>query len=72
MLKSQPIPSPSDYTMTSCRSHTGEHPRMGALDVCPFIPVSNITMDECVQLSVQFAKQVLTLALVAHSHANMY
>ena len=26
--------------------HTGEHPRMGATDVCPFIPVANITMEE--------------------------
>src|ERR1700755_1159947 len=26
--------------------HTGEHPRMGATDVCPLIPVANITMEE--------------------------
>ena len=30
------------------RTHKGEHPRMGAMDVCPFIPVANVTMDECV------------------------
>jgi len=29
-------------------THQGEHPRMGAVDVIPFIPVKNITMDECV------------------------
>lgn len=29
--------------------HSGEHPRMGATDVCPLIPISNITMDEVVQ-----------------------
>ncbi|POI32478.1 hypothetical protein CIB84_003770 [Bambusicola thoracicus] len=28
--------------------HKGEHPRMGALDVCPFVPVMNISMEECV------------------------
>src|SRR5882757_4372502 len=28
------------------RRHTGEHPRMGATDVCPLIPVSGITMEE--------------------------
>lgn len=28
--------------------HTGEHPRMGAVDVCPFIPVKNVTMEEAV------------------------
>lgn len=34
----------------------GEHPRIGALDVCPFIPVSNVSMEECVQCSRQFGK----------------
>ena len=33
----------------------GEHPRMGALDVCPFIPVQDVTMEECVQCANQFA-----------------
>ncbi len=28
--------------------HSGEHPRMGAMDVCPFVPVANVTMEECV------------------------
>ncbi|MBX7223974.1 MAG: glutamate formimidoyltransferase [Blastocatellia bacterium] len=31
--------------------HTGEHPRMGATDVVPFVPIRNITMDECVKLA---------------------
>lgn len=31
--------------------HTGEHPRMGATDVVPFVPVRDITMDECVVLA---------------------
>src|SRR6266852_1368553 len=33
------------------RTHKGEHPRMGACDVLPFIPVSGVTMDECVALA---------------------
>src|SRR5436190_19694780 len=33
------------------RRHRGEHPRLGALDVCPFVPVSGVTMDECVRLA---------------------
>jgi len=37
--------------------HTGEHPRMGAIDVVPFIPISNVTMDECVQLANEFAQE---------------
>lgn len=34
--------------------HQGEHPRMGAVDVLPFIPIKNITIDEC----IQYAKEV--------------
>lgn len=38
--------------------HSGAHARMGATDVCPFIPVSGITMEQCVKLSKQLAKRV--------------
>ncbi|HKK99158.1 MAG TPA: glutamate formimidoyltransferase [Desulfotignum sp.] len=38
-------------------THTGEHHRMGALDVCPFIPVANVTMEECVELSREFGQR---------------
>src|SRR5262245_9841982 len=31
--------------------HTGEHPRMGATDVIPFIPISGVTMEDCVKLA---------------------
>ena len=31
--------------------HTGEHPRMGATDVIPFVPISNVTMNDCVRLA---------------------
>jgi len=40
--------------------HSGTHPRMGATDVCPFIPVSGVTMDECVEISKQVGKRVAT------------
>jgi glutamate formiminotransferase/formiminotetrahydrofolate cyclodeaminase len=36
------------------RRHSGEHPRMGAMDVCPFVPVANVTMDVCVGLAREF------------------
>ena len=36
--------------------HKGEHPRMGAIDVVPFIPVSDVTMDDCITLANDFAK----------------
>ncbi len=33
------------------RSHTGEHPRLGAVDVVPFVPIQGITMDQCVAVA---------------------
>ncbi|HKR06121.1 MAG TPA: glutamate formimidoyltransferase [Bacteroidia bacterium] len=38
--------------------HKGEHPRMGATDVCPFIPVANITMQETAEWSKKLGKRV--------------
>ncbi len=38
--------------------HHGSHPRMGATDVCPFVPVSGITTEECIELSKIVAKRV--------------
>ena len=37
--------------------HTGQHPRMGAVDVIPFIPIADVTIDECVQLAREFAAE---------------
>lgn len=39
------------------RHHKGEHPRFGAMDVCPFVPVANVTMEECVEASKRFAER---------------
>lgn len=39
-------------------THHGEHPRSGAVDVAPFIPVSNVTMAECAELSRKLGKRV--------------
>ncbi len=41
-------------TLIDMRKHHGAHPRMGALDVCPFVPVANMTMEDCVELSKRF------------------
>ena len=40
------------------RLHKGEHPRMGAVDVCPFIPISGVSMKETVDLAHQLGKRV--------------
>ena len=40
------------------RKHQGEHPRMGATDVCPIVPIANTTMEECIKYSTILAKRV--------------
>src|SRR6266699_2746882 len=39
-------------------SHRGAHPRIGAVDVVPFVPVAGVTMDECVALARQLGERV--------------
>ncbi|XP_076095232.1 formimidoyltransferase-cyclodeaminase-like isoform X6 [Mytilus galloprovincialis] len=46
------------YTYIDMRTHTGEHPRMGAMDVCPFIPVQNVTMEECAMCAKEFGEKL--------------
>ena len=38
--------------------HKGEHARMGALDVCPFIPIKGVTDDDCIKLSRKFGERM--------------
>ena len=40
------------------RSHKGAHPRMGATDVCPLIPISGITLEECAVLAEKLANRI--------------
>lgn len=40
------------------RRHHGAHPRMGATDVCPFVPVVGVTMDDCVDLARRLGRRV--------------
>jgi len=40
------------------RNHRGNHPRIGAVDVCPFIPLKNVTMEECVEIARDVGKKV--------------
>ena len=41
-------------------THEGEHPRLGAVDVCPFVPLKGVTMDDCVDLAQSLANRVGT------------
>ncbi len=40
------------------RKHSGAHPRMGATDVCPFVPISNVSFDDCIQYARQLGQRV--------------
>ena len=40
------------------RRHKGSHPRMGATDVCPFVPVSGVSTEDCINLSIEVAKRI--------------
>ncbi|TVR69858.1 MAG: glutamate formimidoyltransferase [Spirochaetaceae bacterium] len=46
------------YELIDMTRHSGAHPRMGAVDVVPFVPVANVTMEECVECSRRFARRV--------------
>lgn len=44
------------YELIDMKVHEGAHPRMGALDVVPFVPISDVTMDECVDIANRVGK----------------
>ncbi|HSP88118.1 MAG TPA: glutamate formimidoyltransferase [Ignavibacteriaceae bacterium] len=39
-------------------NHKGEHPRLGAIDVVPFVPVKNVTMEDCVKIAEQYGERI--------------
>ncbi|KAG8193608.1 hypothetical protein JTE90_000241 [Oedothorax gibbosus] len=46
------------YKLIDMTKHKGEHPRLGALDVCPFIPVQGVEMEECIFCARKFAAKL--------------
>ena len=48
----------SSIELIDMSKHQGEHPRLGVVDVCPFVPLSDYTMEECVQLAEKLAKEI--------------
>jgi glutamate formiminotransferase / formiminotetrahydrofolate cyclodeaminase len=53
-------------------THTGAHPRMGATDVCPFVPVEGVTLDDCAELARTLGERVgreLALPVYLYEHA---
>ncbi|MBZ0270205.1 glutamate formimidoyltransferase, partial [bacterium] len=54
------------------RTHSGAHPRMGATDVCPFVPVRGVSMDDCAELARQLGRRVgeeLGIPVYLYEHA---
>jgi len=59
-------------TLIDMSKHRGEHPRIGALDVCPIVPVSGVTMDECVRLARDVGRRIgeeLKIPIYFYEHA---
>lgn len=50
--------SKTAYELIDMSKHSGEHPRMGAVDVCPFVPVAGVTTEDCVECSKRYGKRV--------------
>ncbi len=50
----------SSHQLIDMRKHSGAHPRAGATDVCPFVPVSGVSMEECVVLARALGARVAT------------
>ncbi|MEL5865534.1 glutamate formimidoyltransferase [Clostridium cochlearium] len=50
--------------------HHGGHPRMGAVDVIPFTPVSDVTMDECVELANEVGKEIGSLGVPVYLYED--
>lgn len=46
------------YEHIDMSKHKGSHPRMGAVDVCPFVPVAGVTTEDCVEIAKKFGKRV--------------
>uniref|UniRef100_A0A3Q2ZYA9 Formimidoyltransferase-cyclodeaminase n=1 Tax=Kryptolebias marmoratus TaxID=37003 RepID=A0A3Q2ZYA9_KRYMA len=57
------------FSLINMSKHSGEHPRTGALDVCPFIPVQNVSMDDCVHCANEFGRR---LAEMLHVPVFLY
>ncbi|KAL3045423.1 hypothetical protein OYC64_013652 [Pagothenia borchgrevinki] len=57
------------FKLIDMTRHSGEHPRSGALDVCPFVPVQNVSMDDCVRCAEAFGKK---LAEMLHVPVYLY
>ncbi len=52
------------------REHTGSHPRMGAIDVVPFIPVKDVSTEEAVEVAKEYAKFLGSLGVPVYLYED--
>ena len=52
------------------RHHRGEHPRFGAMDVCPFVPITGITMDQVVELAREAGRRLGDAGITVYLYEN--
>ncbi|MFW9922564.1 MAG: glutamate formimidoyltransferase [Candidatus Thorarchaeota archaeon] len=45
------------------KKHKGQHPRIGATDVVPFVPAQNVTLEECQELAIRYAKAMAEMGV---------
>lgn len=60
----------SAVELIDMRTHKGSHPRMGAVDVVPFIPVKNITTEEAVEIAKEFGKYLGELGVPVYFYED--
>ncbi len=56
VLKANIAAAKKAIKLIDMNKHKGQHPRIGAVDVCPFVPAQNVTIEECKDLAINFAE----------------
>lgn len=56
VLKANVAAAKKAIDLIDMNKHKGQHPRIGAIDVVPFVPAQNVTIEECIDISVKFAE----------------
>ncbi|MFX1376763.1 MAG: glutamate formimidoyltransferase [Promethearchaeota archaeon] len=56
VLKANIAAAKKAINLIDMNNHKGQHPRIGAVDVVPFVPAQNVSMQECIEISIKFAE----------------
>ena len=56
VLKANVVAAKKAIELIDMNKHKGQHPRIGAIDVVPFVPAQNVSIEECIDLSIKFAE----------------